>query len=73
MDQERKIVMRLISFMWFKQNCAYMEEDFDFDIINCQSGEGEPKTKKTPYGDLKYYPCCEKDCPVLSICKEVKK
>ena len=75
MDKERKIVMRLISFMWFKQNCKHLDEDYEFGVYCCDAG-GDQKMKTRTFpgvGVMSYYPCCEKNCPVLSICKKEKK
>ena len=52
--------MRLISFMWFKQNCKHYDEELSADLDK-------------PICTLNYGKCSEKRCPVLHECKDVKK
>ena len=63
--------MRLISFEKFKNHCVHMDEDFEFDVHCCDyKDKGD---EMVTYKAITYYPCREKDCPVLSICKKIKK
>lgn len=68
--------MRIISFMWFKENCNHLDEDYDFDKSVCGHGWHEHTELLTidPESGKKYYyhPCKEKYCPVLQNCKEIK-
>lgn len=68
--------MWLISFMWFKQNCTHLEQDYDFDKESCRHKHDtqelfavDPETKKKYY----HHPCKEKYCPILQICEQVKR
>ncbi len=65
--------MRLISFMWFKQNCKHYDEELSADLdrpicINCWNKADVILVDKW----LKAGKCSEKSCPVLQQCKEEK-
>ena len=64
--------MRIISFMWFKQNCMHLDRDYDFSVDKCEIKRTEG-LKKAQWMDLKweYTPCNEKHCPILKNCKKI--
>jgi len=69
--------MRSISFVWFKQNCKWLDDEIGFDLDNgkayCRQDNDECFEQYYIESSGKYIKlsiCSEKCCPVLKRCKK---